>query len=57
MNWIIRWATIRENNQIKRIQVYECKKCGSIFPIDSFTDKPQNITCLTCYLSEGKKIE
>lgn len=35
-----------------RMQGYECKKCGSIYPIDSFDDKPQNITCLACYLSE-----
>jgi len=50
-NWILKYAVFRENNKAVKLKVYECKKCGSIYPIDSFTDEPQNITCLACYLS------
>lgn len=61
MNWILRDTWVRDDATRKpkyfEIKVYECKKCGSIYPVDSFNDKPQNITCLACYLSEGKKIE
>jgi formylmethanofuran dehydrogenase subunit E len=66
MNWILRYIIVRKSNKTlnnikpiiingtlcEKIQAYECKKCGSAFPIDSFPDKPENITCLACYVSE-----
>lgn len=53
--WKKRFSPTREtlsNNKIRifRIKIYECQKCFSIYPIESFEDKPQNVDCLACYL-------